>query len=185
MELHREAIRTAKTALFTAWALLGLFVLTTTVVDHPLRGTLIQRRQVLSWTPQGWAFFTRSPREPVLRAYRFSGNEWRNALVSNASYRNVLGVSRRARATNTELHAIAARVPESRWFACAEALDTCAAEIAYDPMKIANPAPGPGLCGLLIIEQRPLVPWAWSASRDQVFMPGSVASVFVECGDAT
>lgn len=184
MDLQKIAQSAVRIVLATAWALLGVFVLTGTVVESPLRAPAKQRQQIISWTPQGWAFFTRSPRTPVLRVYRRVEGAWRNASISNASYQNLFGVSRRARAINAELGAISVKIPRRGWTPCAESLSACAATVSLsEPTRVTNPSLHPELCGNLMLEQRPLVPWAWSASRERIFMPGLVAFVLVECHD--
>jgi antimicrobial peptide system SdpA family protein len=173
------ATRVASTAV---WSVLALFVLSGSVEDSPLRASARTRLNLLALCPQGWSFFTRDPREPVDRVYRRQGTALAYSSVANGSLANLLGLRRAARAINVELAGLLAGVPEGRWRDCRQAVEKCV-EPGADAIVVENRALVRSLCGELVIERRPPVPWAWSGSPRPVDMPARILLLRAECGE--
>ena len=131
--------------------------------------------------PEGWGLFTRSPREDLLRIFRFEDGAWRSACFTNSSYRNMFGLSRRARVVSVELSDLAGRVPRVKWSDCRGALEECLPDRART-VAVKNRGTGRYLCGEFVIESRPPIPWAWSKSRHRIHMPGRVVRIYSDCG---
>lgn len=66
--------------------------------------------------PEGWSFFTKSPREEVLKVYKIKNN---NEIVeigfNNQSYFNYFGFSRKSRVITYESSIMASQVKRSLW----------------------------------------------------------------------
>lgn len=170
-----------RAGLALAWTCVGVLVLFGSVSDHPLRAPAGLRRGLLLIAPQGWGFFTRDPREPVDRVYRHTPGGWEEITHANSSPRNALGLSRGARAVGVELTAVLGRVPAERWRDCRAPAGDCWPAAAPGGAPVRNPALRPRLCGDILVERRPPVPWAWSRSRSDLAMPARVVRVEVAC----
>jgi len=130
--------------------------------------------------PQGWAFFTRSPREPDVVPYRHADGRWQPALrTPNAEPRNLFGLSRRARSQGVEIGLLAGELRGADWRPCADAPTDC---LDLAPSVIVhNASLLPTLCGEVgLVSQQPL-PWAWSGAREQTIMPSTVARLEISC----
>jgi len=149
-------------------------------VDSPLRADFTTRRGMIAFFPQGWAFFTRDPREAVDRAYR-PGAPLVPLLYANSSPRNLLGLGRGARTLNVELAALLHELPASAWQSCDAPLERCVEARAGGRVAIVNRFPEPRICGDVVVERQPPVPWAWGRAIDETHMPSKVARLDVRC----
>jgi antimicrobial peptide system SdpA family protein len=171
-------VRAAQACVALAWAAAIAPVLLGSVPDSPLRPSLRLRQDVIAIAPQGWAFFTRDPREPVDRIYARSGPEWVQVTYSNSSRRNWLGLKRDARALNVELASLLAEVDPSQWSGCKGRLETCRDVPA---VPVVNRSRLRALCGEILVERRPPTPWAWSRARRPVLLDSKIARLDVRC----
>jgi antimicrobial peptide system SdpA family protein len=170
-------------AIAAFWALFGFYIvhaqLPSNTLELPGQETLrIQIQQVL---PQGWAFFTKSPRDPQMVAWRLGDTgDWESSLYApHAEPRNVFGLNRRSRAQPVEMALLVNSVPADKWQDCEHGdIPVCLAETT--PVPIDNPSPEPLFCGRVGISRQPPVPWAWSGS-DDVRMPATVLQLEVRC----
>lgn len=88
-------------------SVLGLFVLYSVhaalppnVLELPLERSVEPRK----WAPQGWAFFTRNPREPRVLPFVAESGTWRSAnLGPHAQARYAFGLDRKSRAQGVEV----------------------------------------------------------------------------------
>ncbi|MFB6957259.1 SdpA family antimicrobial peptide system protein [Streptomyces sp. NPDC056309] len=167
------------------WALVGGYILHTQLpsnaVQLPAQQSLERTIRVV--TPQGWAFFTKSPRDPKIVAWaRGSDGSWRNAMLApHSEPRNLFGLNRASRAQGIELGQLQARVKPDSWAPCEDGvLAECLAEFS-NPITVRTPVPEPQLCGPVGITQQEVLPWAWSDSEGKMEMPGKVAVLEVEC----
>jgi len=166
-------------------AALAGWVLRAGPVDSPLRADFTTRRGMIAFFPQGWAFFTRDPREAVDRAYR-PGPPLVPLLYANTSPRNLFGFGRGARTLNVELAALLHELPAAAWQPCDAPLQRCVEAGAWagtgGSVAIVNRATEPRICGDVVVERQPPVPWAWGRSIDETHMPSKVARLEVRCG---
>ena len=162
------------------WALAIGYVVIASVMDHPLRASYRERQNLIAISPQGWAFFTRNPRESVERIYQRQSAQWRPTSFSNSSPRNLFGVRRAARAVSAELASMLGQIPQGRWTSCTDSLDVCLRQ-ASPPIRVENKSTLRTLCGEVAVERRPPVPWAWSRRIDRINMPGKVLRFTAVC----
>jgi len=170
-----------RTGLALLWAAVVLLVLSASPADSPLRASYPTRRGMIALFPQGWAFFTRDPREPVDRAYR-PGAPPTPLLYTNSSARSLFGFSRRARAQNVEMAALLLEVPSGAWHECRDALSRCLEAAPEAGVPVANRSMNRQICGPVVVERQPPVPWAWGRGLGTVHMPSKVLRLDVRCG---
>ncbi|ASE63002.1 MULTISPECIES: SdpA family antimicrobial peptide system protein [Chryseobacterium] len=66
--------------------------------------------------PQGWGFFTKNPRDPLLEVYKVERNGTIiKVTLHNLSFNNDLGLSRRARMIGYESAQITNSIPANYW----------------------------------------------------------------------
>jgi antimicrobial peptide system SdpA family protein len=166
------------------WLLFGTYVVHTRMPRTALTlpGENALKPLMILFVPEGWAFFTKDPRdERYLSFVRGSDGRW--AFIDrgpNAEPRNWFGLNRLARAQGPEIGVLVSRVPAPAWQDCniepTQCLDR--SPVAY---RGATPSPIPALCGSVgIVVQRPL-PWAWFSAREEVVLPSRVARLEISC----
>ncbi|GAA1840230.1 SdpA family antimicrobial peptide system protein [Actinomadura bangladeshensis] len=136
----------------------------------------------LQTVPQGWAFFTISPRRPVYFAYQHTARGWESALLSPHSRpRNAFGLDRLSRAQAAELGVLQYQLQDKDWYACnGRPIDACLAA-APVPRTIHNAQPHPVTCGDAALAEQEPVPWAWSRDTHQHWHVLKVARVMIRC----
>ena len=174
-------MRPAQVCVAFLWAAAIGPVLLGSMPDSPLRPSLSFRQDVIAIAPQGWAFFTRDPREPVDRVYTRSGPEWVQVTYTNSSRRNWLGLKRDARALNVELASLLSEVDPALWRNCPGRLETCLRERDVPAVAVVNRSRIRALCGEILVERRPPAPWAWSRAKRPVLLDSKIARLDVRC----
>lgn len=133
--------------------------------------------------PQGWKFFTRSPREDASDAYvKDDSNNWGSIIQSNSSPINFFGASRMTRAKSVESALLLLSAAENKieWVKCDESPQICAEKIPSNG-EIINTSPVPYICGEVLFILQPPVPWAWSRSKKPINMPSKIIKTNVVC----
>lgn len=177
----------ASVALTLSWvAVIALLVLPQFpphAIQLPAQETLNRVARIV--TPEGWAFFTRSPRESKLAAWRLNeSHEWVDALKAPYSEpRNAFGFDRAPRAQATEMGILSGQVPESEWQPCPLGPLAGCATAPLTTVAVSNPSPEPTLCGKVMLTTREPVPWAWSESTDPDDMRASAVYLEATCAE--
>ena len=165
--------------LMSSWALLILYVLIGSVAENALAHSVVEQRFLRAVTPEGWAFFTKSPREAETVAYRRKGDRWVTAVSPNAHPVHLFGVRRSARVAGIELSDLMRRMPRGHWTpATTEEREATVRRLR--PLRLASRAERPAVCGMLLLESREPIPWAWSRA-ETVRMPARRALLEVQC----
>ncbi len=170
-------------ALAGVWSMLAVCAVYVVLPFNPIRLPLVQTLQTYMWMPEGWAFFTRDPREPRTLTFAKVQDTWvSSSMAPHARPSNLFGVNRASRAQGVELGLImeAIAVAEHTWEPCEEAIGTCL-EAVPTADTLDNISPRPRLCGLVGLAQQEPVPWAWSYNRDEITMPSQVIKLKIEC----
>lgn len=150
----------------------------TNALELPGEGQLRPALRVL--LPQGWAFFTRSPREERYYTYRKEVDGWSVAsLGPHSEAGNLFGLDRRSRAQGVELGLLHGVIPGGAWHKCAEHPLRCLDGVT--PISVSNRSPAPTLCGEIGIALQEPVPWAWSSARAELTMPSRVVRLEISC----
>ncbi|WP_372459795.1 SdpA family antimicrobial peptide system protein [Microbacterium nymphoidis] len=163
----------------------GLYVGRSAIQDSAMRlpfDTLIQTRDVL---PQGWAFFTRSPRESYATYWQETDAGWEVVgPTAGGEAGRLFGWQRSARSEalfGASLVAEASRSQQAELLPCEDLDDVscikAASSIPIDRSMYDNW----GLCGEVASISREPVPWAWVSSGADVQMPAHVVRFTVEC----
>jgi antimicrobial peptide system SdpA family protein len=175
----------ATLALGVIWVLMGIYVVHASQVTNPVKlpyGKLIEPplRMLL---PQGWGFFTKSPRDEDFYIYRRTpllDESWQPVFKGPSSEpHNAFGFNRMPRTQGIEYGVLLGLIPSDVWKTCKSRLLDCL-NIGNTPrFKVINPNPIPVLCGsLALVNQKP-VPWAWA--RSATTMPSSYVLLEVSC----
>lgn len=166
---------------WTLWTCGVVLVLASALPDHPLRPTPRVSAYFFSVTPEAWRFFTRSAREPMEHVYANHDGYWRVAIRPNTAAVNAFGFRKHSRLQTLEIGYVTSQVPADAWLECEQTVFACVRQDRARAVSVENRAALPTLCGDLLVERRPLVPWAWSRSGERVNMPGQYVRLAVRC----
>ena len=164
-----------------AWFLAIALLVAHSLPYNPLQGMVPEGANLRMFVPEGWGFFTKSPRERQYTVVRRSGDGWvpaQSMPVSNPA--NVFGLNRAVRGSGVELSTLLKDVPNDAWVECEDADEACLARVAA-PTQIANASIRPTLCGELGVVMREPVPWAWRDAATEIHMPAVVTTLQAQC----
>lgn len=135
-------------------------------------------------TPQGWAFFTRDPREAQVILYKIENNHIKKIPHLHSSAYNFLGLCRTSSIYMHEIQAIRTKL-HNNWFSDTywNYQSNIYGKFPTNSYSLYNDTKKPLLCGeYLLVFQKP-VPWAWSSSIENIKMPGKIIRINIKCHD--
>lgn len=139
-----------------------------------------EKNVLLKIFPQGWSFFSKSPRDDeflVLDPETLElAVQWPNAAAAN-----FLGLSRYGRAQGIEAGTLSVQVPPDQWQVCSGDLEGCMQESERTAIEVVNTTPNASLCGSYLLVQRKPVPWAWASITTPEEQPSKYVEVSVRC----
>ncbi|MDK3836574.1 SdpA family antimicrobial peptide system protein [Staphylococcus pseudintermedius] len=132
---------------------------------------------IYDFFPQGWAFYSKNPRELTYNVVYTQSGE--NATqFPNASPSNYLGLIRKGRAQGIEAGRLVANLRDSDW-----------KETEEDPVKfgrslrvieVKNDLQKPTIKGDILVYYQEPVPWSWAKTfKNNEYMPSKVARILV------
>ncbi|SNX62861.1 antimicrobial peptide system SdpA family protein [Streptomyces sp. TLI_55] len=183
---HSVAVPHAWVAAITVvWVIVCLYVaqsfLPHNAISLPGQGSTKKVATVVA--PQGWAFFTKSAKDPQYAPYRMTGGGWHSAaLTPHSRPSNVFGLDRASRSQGIEV-ALLLHQKNVRWTSCEETTSVmaCLEHAAPRATATTNPSPAPTLCGRAAVAEMRPVPWAWRDLSPERHTPERVAVWDVRC----
>ncbi len=127
--------------LIIGWAVVFGYSIHAALPLNPINLPLEESVKPRVWVPQGWKFFTRSPREDVISVFaRQADGGWANALHGpNGSPSNLFGISRATRAQGIEIGILQVAVSRLEWHSCKAAVEQCVEQAPIVPVPIRIP----------------------------------------------
>ncbi|AZA78625.1 SdpA family antimicrobial peptide system protein [Chryseobacterium sp. G0186] len=74
--------------------------------NNPLNKSKETKRKYILFFPQGWAFFTKEPREPLIYFFSYSNNQLDDIIDKNFSLNTFWGAAKKNRIINIELQKV-------------------------------------------------------------------------------
>ena len=147
-------------AVAAVWALVVLYVTQTQLPDNVVKlpGQHTVADPARTFTPQGWAFFTKSPRETELDPYRLVDGGWESLRLGRHSE---YGFDRASRSQGLETGILYAEIQNIEPFDCTRLSQDACLGGAPVAVTVVNPSPEPTLCGRVALANQLPVPFAW------------------------
>jgi antimicrobial peptide system SdpA family protein len=170
---------------FVHLCLLAAIAMTAALAAMPFRTVNLPdnlQQTVMSLMPEGWGFFTKSPRDPEMQvAVLHNGKLQKLNIVSSFNAQYAFGFNRQSRAQGLELDGLLSQLLTSGlWGHCQQAISVCALSLQVQK-RLVNTAKFPTLCGdLVFFENRP-VPWAYRNIKPSLAMPSRLTRAEVVC----
>lgn len=147
--------------------------------ENPISLTYhIKNKELHSLLPQGWAFFTKSPREFQLSLYSYQERNIEKVNLKNVQASQLFGLNKSNRATHSKLIKIFNEIPDEHWtpIVSLEKID-CNNLNKYNVNKLLiNEIPK----GEYIMLINKTTPWAWfSKSKYNNLMIESYAIMII------
>lgn len=125
--------------------------------------------------PQGWGFFTKSPREDIIELYKVNDNNSIEKLeLRNTSYKNFFGASRENRKIAMEVSIISESLPDSLW---SDNTDITQLVVPDNKTKVDSKNLKYLKSNEYVLVKRKIVPWAWMEIVKPNQIPYEIAHV--------
>jgi antimicrobial peptide system SdpA family protein len=125
--------------------------------------------------PQGWGFFTKSPREDIIELYKVNNNHSIEKMeLRNTSYKNFFGASRQNRKIAMEVSIISELVPDSLW---SDNTDITKLNVPQNKTKVDGKNLKYLKSNEYVLVKRKIVPWAWMEIVKPNQIPYEIAHV--------
>lgn len=163
--------------------LLAVIAITTAVAAMPFNTLNLSddlRNTVMSLIPEGWGFFTKSPRDPEMQVAVLHGGRLEKLnIVSSFQAKYAFGFDRLSRAQGLEIDGLLSQLKTSNlWQGCQQEVSVCAQHLPVQK-QLVNSVQFPTLCGNLVLFERRPIPWAYRDSKP--IMPSRLTRVEVVC----
>lgn len=145
---------------------------------NPISIAQKEAKLIFTLAPQGWGFFTRSPRELQTLIYIKKNAKYELVNKSGSDPEYLFGLSRYSRRKNIELGQIFSTLPDSIWSVCPtrEIFDCDSGKV----FSVKNVYKNSACFGdYLLILSEP-IPWAWAKSYNRITMPFKYCKIRVE-----
>lgn len=152
---------------------------------NPARLQLSFVKETFTLIPQGWAFFTRSPREAQVLLYAASP-EAPGRLTpvkhQHAAAYNAFGLNRRSTQIMSELQMIKSKLADSLFITTNWNYQRgLYGPIPDKAVEVENIMGSQLLCGEYVLVFQEVIPWAWASSMDKIKMPAKAIKLNVVC----
>ena len=148
---------------------------------NPIMVTKKINNAFFSVLPQGWGFFTRNPREPLVDIYEITLNGPQKVTIPNASLKYIYGFNRGMRFTSSQVGYLVGMLQENNWreFKNLKKAQTNVSSF----IQLRNNFSPPLLCGKFIMVKTERIPWAWAKHRNTVNMPVLAVGILADCDE--
>ena len=173
------------------WGMSLFFVVISSSQYNPIKSRLPFDGKTLSTIifPEGWSFFTRDPREEWIDAYSYENKLLQPVLYRCSDPENLFGLSKNFKVRNLEIHKMLERlsIQDSLWMECNGNILDCISQLhqndslSFFTYVIDNSLETQLLCGDVWVQKKVPVPWAWSKSRERIFMPSKLLRLKIIC----
>jgi antimicrobial peptide system SdpA family protein len=164
------------------WGVSIFFVAASAVAENVFNVPAQARAYQVAFVPEGWAFFTKNPRERQLKVYAIGPDSQPRELDLRGHRSNpIRSFDRSDRARLLEITKIIERSSPSDWSDCESGNYQCLQSLNSNRLKIQNERVKPEICGSHLLVLIDPVPWAWARLTNSEEMPASVLRVDVDC----
>lgn len=137
--------------------------------DNPVHLSYNSAQEIYSFVPQGWAFFTRDPKEEVVQLYMQQDDDL--ILINKSaslSFKDFFGLKRDVRKKSAELAEILKKIPSRKW-SISDDLDKLKNLRSLNTTDtIINVFEEKLLRGNYVIYSSRRKPWAWAKSETKI-----------------
>lgn len=144
------------------------------------------RPAILTIAPQGWAFFTKSPRDPRVEPFKIE----RDGAIPISAWpagqdRYLFGISREGRSQGLETGILSQGPAAEEWHECLSNQPVeCAREDTAKAIATVNEARRPSICGDIVLVEMEHVSWAYRNMTKQTSKALKSAHLKVACPNA-
>jgi antimicrobial peptide system SdpA family protein len=163
------------------WVAFAFISLLVYVEDNPIRMNYKSSHSIRMLFPQGWAFFTKSPRDENIQIYQLvNGKLEVMPGQRQATFEHLMGVKRDARAMSVEYATMLYDIPPTKWVKCEVNPSEFIKKHPMAAVKVKNKTPLALLHGDIYLISQATVPWAWAKFAKNVTLPSNILHLNIQ-----
>jgi len=159
-----------------AITLAGVTAMTLPSADHLGPGAKRAANVTREVLPEGWSFFTKSPRDAFVVAYDEDGDEAGSA--PNAQLKWAFGLNRTSRLGGIDIDRVMQKLDREAWHRCEVGMDLAACRSDLDTQTVRITDEPHSLCGEVTLARMRPTPWAFRGTDSPI---EEAAVVRVQC----
>jgi len=166
------------------WVSLSIILLAIAMPYNPISGYITNERSIKSIIPEGWGFFTKSPRDEALYTFILKSNVWiPYSGQNNSNAFNFFGINRNAREKGILYSTLLKQLNGSDWASYKNVGLRQFNNIHLKTVIVNNSTDDLEFCSqTLLLVQTSTIPWAWSNSVNGTNgIVAHVAKIYVNC----
>ena len=135
--------------------------------ENPIktRYSFFSEKEIKNFTPQGWSFFTKSPKLEEVYLYKVDtiNQKIKKVILRNTQLSQLFGIRRDNRLIITKINKITSDIDKDFWVNNNENINVFLKDkTKYDKLnKISIATKKPSICGLYCVILKKPVPWSW------------------------
>lgn len=151
------------------WGTLALILFLTAMPYSSLEMDKTTKLRFQRILPEGWSFFTKSPRDPYVFILTVKDDKLAAySNLPNSNPQNLFGAKRNGRAIGVEFGLLTQDLSEQDWLECdPKEILALAQSDTVPSITVKNPYKRPLLTGEVVVVTQEPIPWAWSASHEK------------------
>lgn len=160
------------------------YLLIISIKNNPisLRNTYFNNREINALLPEGWAFFTRNPREETVKIYSIGDDGIKEKSIKSSDPSQFFGTKRDNRLIISKIDIITANINDDMYYQYRGALNN----IILDSIsEYSVPIKEPCLCGNYLISKGSPIPWSWYSStlNEEINVSNKFILINFKCQD--
>jgi antimicrobial peptide system SdpA family protein len=168
-------------SIFT-WAFLLTYLFINSLPETIIHLNQLSKIRTTSTVPEGWAFFTKNPRDENIVIYKKSGASWRPVTNKTGDYLNFFGLKRTSRFENQEMGILLASLDTTNWVSIKGGLEKNFLLFDTIPItQILNSSHYPYYKeGEYILVQEGILPWVWFSTNPNLKLDSRVRKIKIQ-----
>jgi antimicrobial peptide system SdpA family protein len=153
-------------SLFTILLIISL-VIYTLLISIPsnivsFNYSVFKKSKLIYYLPQGWAFFTRNPREDQITVYLIENEFLHNISLKTTDKNQLFGIKRENRYIQDKLGNVISEIEGKFWFKTVSNYDYVDIKDSINHLSVS--VRHPSICGTYLIEVKKIMPWSYFKS---------------------
>jgi antimicrobial peptide system SdpA family protein len=164
------------------WFSVLFFLLIASLSESIVHVSRISKVRSTMLMPEGWAFFTKNPREENFVMYKKEPGGWELKTIRAGSYRSIFGLNRDIRIANQELGMLLTNYTDARWVDLKGRINDGSNALLLDTLPargVVDNSHYPIFSGDYILQKVYNVPWIWYTSNPDLVMDSKITKIRV------
>jgi len=167
---------------FLFWLFILFFLLIASISESIINVSRISKIRSTVFMPEGWAFFTKNPREENFVLYKKEGHGWDLKTIQAGSYKNIFGLNRKIRIANQELGMLLSNYTNPQWVDLKGRMNDPSNTVLLDTLSardVVDHSHYPIFTGEYILQKVYNVPWVWYSSNPDLVMDSKISKIHI------